>query len=516
MADINIGQKIWSMADVLRDAGIKADQYLDQITLLLFVKMVGEMSSLPDAVKSKTEWGNIDLPEGYSWAQLKNKKGAELLEYYSDMLKTFGNPTKTKGMLYEIYSGSENKISNSALLASVINKIDEINWSSQSDDVKGDIYESLLQRTGKDTKSGAGQYFTPRELINTIVKCVNPKPGKTIADPCCGTGGFLISANAHILKNSNLSSEQLKTLQNSTFSGGELVRDTYRLCLMNMLLHKIGSPNGVPPIKQQDSLANQPSTFVDYVLTNPPFGVKTAQKVEKAVKNKKTGEVELRVEAERDIYNRDDFFVNTSNKQLNFVMHIMSMLKVGGTGAVVLPDNVLTDDNGGAKIRERLLKNYDLHTILRLPSGIFYAQGVKANVLFFEKRPASTQVETKEVWVYDYRTNIHHTLKQNPLAEEHLQDFVQCYNPANRHERTETYNAETNPEGRWRKFSYDDIAKRKGFDLDLKWVTPESDFDETLSIADVVKGLDYSRIQMNASIDKIKTLLADVVELSNS
>ena len=511
---VNIGQKIWSMADVLRDAGVGADAYLDQITLLLFVKMVNEQASLPKAFRQNTDWGKIELPDGYTWNKLVSLKGEDLLTYYAEMLKTFGNPNKTKGTLLEIYRGAENKIRNASLLESVIKKIDEQQWSALGVDVKGEIYESLLQRNGEDVKSGAGQYFTPRPLISTIVKCVNPQPDKKIADPCCGTGGFIITANKYIQENNKkLTDKQKQYLQCEAFSGGELVPDTYRLCLMNMILHGIGKVDSEPTIKNQDSLANQPSTKVDYVLTNPPFGKKTAKKVEKTVKNKKTGVEETRVAKEKDYYVRDDFFATTANKQFNFVMHIMSMLKVGGTAGIVLPDNVLSSgtDKAGTEIRRKLLKEFDLHTILRLPTGIFYAKGIKANVLFFEKRPASNTVQTKEVWVYDYRTNIHHTLVQNPMKEEHLKKFIECYNPKNRHERKELYNVETAPEARWRKFTYEEIEKRNDFDLDLKWLTPDSEFDDSLTISEVVQGMDNDKAIIVDSVDKIKSLLGDLL-----
>lgn len=488
MAESQISNKIWNIAGVLRDGGVSYGDYLEQITFLLFLKMVDENKKMADIDPELQMFSmeGMDMPENFDWTQLATLQGEDLIKYYEKLLSDL---SKRKGMIGEIYRGARNKVEKASLLKKVVDMIDAVDWSSQSEDVKGDIYESLLQRIAQDTKSGAGQYFTPRALINVIVKCVNPKftEDTRIADPCCGSGGFLLAARKFC---GNVQSERLnKALQESVFRGTEYVESTYRMCLMNLLLHGIGTFNGVPPIKCQDSLAHAPGDgdLCNYILTNPPFGKKSSQTIE-VEKVDKDGNTITVLEKEKDSYTRQDFIATTSNKQLNFVQHIKSMLKVGGQAAVVLPDNVLFEGNAGEVIRQNLLKTCDLHTILRLPSGIFYAQGVKANVLFFEKRPTSDTVHTKEVWVYDYRTNIHHTLKQNPLKESDLDDFVACYNPEDRHKRTETYNAESNPEGRWRKFTYNEILEQNKTSLHISWIK-DYDEDNDLSIEELFEAI---------------------------
>lgn len=475
MADSQISNRIWNIAGVLRDGGVSYGDYLEQITFLLFLKMVDENIKLARISPELPMFSisGMDLPANFDWNQLASLQGEDLITHYEKLLTDL---SKRKGMIGEIYRGARNKVEKASLLKKVIDMIGSINWSEQSEDVKGDIYESLLQRIAQDTKSGAGQYFTPRPLINVIVKCVNPhfSEDTKIADPCCGSGGFLLAARKYI---GNTQSEKLnKALQESVFHGTEYVESTYRMCLMNLLLHGIGTFNGVPPIKCQDSLAHSPGEgeLCNYVLTNPPFGKKSSQTVEVEKKDKE-GKTVTVLEKEKDSYTRQDFIVTTNNKQLNFVQHIKSMLKVGGQAAIVLPDNVLFEGNAGEVIRQNLLKTCDLHTILRLPAGLFYAQSVKANVLFFEKRPVSNTIHTKEIWVYDYRTNIHHTLKQNPLKESDLDDFVACYNPKDRHKRTETYNAENNPDGRWRKYSYEEIIARDKTSLNFSWIKSEDE-----------------------------------------
>jgi len=329
-------------------------------------------------------------------------------------------------------------------LYKLIQLIDAENWVGMGVKDKGDIYEGILKKNAEDTKSGAGQYFTPRELISAMVECVRPEPKKTIADPACGTGGFFLGAY-DFLASQDLDKSEREFLKSNTFYGNEIVANTRRLCLMNLFLHGIGDISAKESfISSEDALLSTPKTTFDYVLANPPFGKKSSMTI-----TNEDGE------EEKDdlIYNRQDFIVTTSNKQLNFLQHIMSMLNTTGKAAVVLPDNVLFEGGVGEKVRQALLQKTDLHTILRLPTGIFYAHGVKANVLFFDGKPASKNAWTKEIWVYDYRTNVHHTLKKNPLNIESLRDFITCYNPKNRHKRKETW-SESNPEGRWRKFEY--------------------------------------------------------------
>jgi type I restriction enzyme M protein len=346
----------------------------------------------------------------------------------------------------------------------VIDLISKENWTLVGADVKGDIYEGLLEKNAADTKSGAGQYFTPRALIRAMVECLTPKPGKTIHDPSCGTGGFFLAAYDYITSHHQLDRDQKHFLKNSTFSGNEIVASTRRLCLMNMFLHNIGEIDGDTFISPNDALIADEGIRVDYVLANPPFGKKSSMTI-----TNEEGEQE-----KQDLsYNRQDFWASTSNKQLNFLQHIRSLMKINGEAAVVLPDNVLFEGGAGETVRKELLKTTDLHTILRLPTGIFYAHGVKANVLFFENKPASKEPWTKEVWIYDYRTNIHHTLKKGTMKLEDLQDFINCYNPSNRHKRTETF-SESNPDGRWRKFSYEEIINRDKTNLDIFWLKDKS------------------------------------------
>ena len=333
-------------------------------------------------------------------------------------------------------------------------------------DIKGDIYEGILEKNAEDTKSGAGQYFTPRSLIHAMVECIRPEPNKTIADPACGTGGFFLSAYDYLVENNQLDKDQKTFLKHKTFHGNEIVPGTRRLCLMNMFLHNIGEIDGeTVAVSPNDSLISPPSTFVDYVLANPPFGKKSSMSF-----TNEAGEQEK----EDLTYNRQDFWATTSNKQLNFLQHICSMLKTTGQAAVVVPDNVLFEGGAGETIRKKLLENTQLHTILRLPTGIFYAQGVKANVLFFDNQVASPNPWTKEIWYYDYRTNIHHTLKKKPMKLDDLQDFIKCYNPENRHKRKETWNEKTAPDGRWRKFTYKEITKRDKTSLDIFWLKDKS------------------------------------------
>ncbi|MDY6397995.1 MAG: class I SAM-dependent DNA methyltransferase [Treponema sp.] len=447
--------KVWSMCNPLRDAGVSYGDYLEQLTYLIFLKMDDEFSKPPFKRAS-------GIPEGFRWQDIKNLKGSELEEKYKDILEKLSGQS---GIIGKIFSKATNKINNATILFKVVQMIDKENWSAMSSDVKGEIYEGLLQKNAEDIKSGAGQYFTPRPVIRAMVKCLHPEPNKTIADPCCGSGGFFLAAHDYISKNYNLDKDQKLFLKNETFYGNELVATTFKMCLMNLYLHNIGDIySDKIPVQQGDSLLQLPSWRVDYVLTNPPFGKKSSISF-----TNEDGE-----EEEEDlVYNRSDFWATSSNKQLNFVQHINSILNNSGKAAVVVPDNVLFEGGAGEVVRSKLLRTTDFHTLLRLPTGIFYKPGVKANVIFFDKKPASDKIQTKEIWIYDFRTNIHFTLKQNPLTDEALDDFIKCYNPTNRYERKETW-SEKNPEGRWRKFSYDEIAKRDKQSLDIFWLKDKS------------------------------------------
>ncbi len=453
----SIVSKVWSFCTTLRDDGVGYGDYLEQLTYLIFLKMADEYSKPPYN-------RDVGIPAEYNWQSLKSKKGAALEGHYITLLRELS--TK-KGMLGQIFTKSQNKIQDPAKLFRLIDMIDGTEWVTMGADTKGDIYEGLLEKNAEDTKSGAGQYFTPRALIKAMVECVRPEPGKTIADPACGTGGFFLTAYDFITNPDNyaLDKDQKAFLKHDTFAGNEIVANTRRLCLMNMFLHNIGEIDGESMVSPNDALVADGGQHFDYVLANPPFGKKSSMSF--------TNE-----EGEQDredlTYNRQDFWATTSNKQLNFVQHIRTMLKTTGRAAVVVPDNVLFEGGAGETIRRKLLENTDLHTILRLPTGIFYAHGVKANVIFFDNREASPSPWTKEVWYYDYRTNIHHTLKKKPLRFEDLAEFIECYNPKNRHERKATWDEEKNPDGRWRKFSYEELMARDKTSLDLFWLKDKS------------------------------------------
>ncbi len=453
----SIISKVWSFCNTLRDDGVGYGDYLEQLTFLLFLKMAHEFSRPP--------WNRkLPIPQEYSWESLTGRRGAELEVHYTTLLRELSH---AKGVLGQIFFKSQNKIQDPAKLFKLVDMIDKEQWSTMGADIKGKIYEGLLEKNAEDTKSGAGQYFTPRALIRAMVECVRPQPMKTIADPACGTGGFFLAAYDFIANPANfsLTSDQKKFLKHETFFGNEIVAGTRRMALMNLFLHNIGDFESDSFISPADALISDTGLRVDYVLANPPFGKKSSMTF--------TNE-EGEQDSEDLTYNRQDFWVTTSNKQLNFVQHIRTLLKSDGHAAVVLPDNVLFEGGAGETVRKKLMETTSLHTILRLPTGVFYKQGVKANVLFFDNHPAARTPWTKEVWIYDFRTNIHFTLKKNPLKFEDLKDFITCYNPANINRRNETWHPETNPEGRWRRFSYEDILARDKTSLDITWIKDKS------------------------------------------
>lgn len=461
--------KVWSFCNTLRDDGVGYGDYLEQLTYLLFLKMADEFSKPPYNRK-------LPIPKQYNWESLTREKGEDLETHYSNLLRELA---KEKGILGQIFTKSQNKIQDPAKLYKLIRMIDDEQWSTMGADVKGQIYEGLLEKNAEDTKSGAGQYFTPRALIKAMVECMQPQPMKTIADPACGTGGFFLAAYDYIAKQ-NLDKEQKQFLKFKTFFGNEIVPSTRRMALMNLFLHNIGDIDSENFISPTDALIADSGLRADYVLANPPFGRKSSM-----TSTNDEGEQET----EDLTYNRQDFWESTSNKQLNFVQHIRTILKSSGQAAVVVPDNVLFEGGAGETIRKKLMETTDLHTILRLPTGIFYKPGVKANVFFFDNKPAAKEHWTKEVWFYDFRTNIHFTLKKNPMKLDDLKDFISCYNPNNRHKRKETYNAETNSEGRWRKFSYDEIIARDKTSLDITWIKDKSLADlDNLPDPDVLAG----------------------------
>lgn len=475
MTTNQIVSKVWSYCNVLLDDGVSYLDYLEQLTFLLFLKMADEYSKPPHNRK-------IGIPPKYNWESLVNKKGDELDKHYANLLKELGTQ---KGMIGQIFVKAQNKISDPARLSKLISMIDEYKWVVLGADVKGEIYEGLLSKNAEEGGKGAGQYFTPRALIKAMVYCVQPQPKMKIHDPSCGTGGFFLAAYDFISE-FNLDKSEKAFLKMNTFSGNEIVASTRRLCLMNLFLHNIGEMTQDEVfISSTDSLISDGSERYDYVLANPPFGKKSSMTI-----TNEAGEQEK----EELTYNRQDFWVTTSNKQLNFLQHIKTILKTTGQAAVVLPDNVLFEGGAGETIRRKLLETTELHTILRLPTGLFYAQGVKANVLFFDNRPAAKEAQTKDVWFYDYRTNIRHTLKTNPLKFDDLKEFIKCYNPENRTKRKETW-SEKNPEGRWKKFSYKELVERDKCSLDIFWLKDDSltDLDnlpEPQELADeIVAGL---------------------------
>jgi type I restriction enzyme M protein len=439
-------QKFWAFCNTLRDDGVGYGDYLEQLTFLLFLKLAQEYAQAP--YKRDTH-----IPKGYDWQSLKEKKVTGVEAHYLKILQKLG---KEPGMLGAIFFKAQNKIQDPAKLLRLIQLIDAEEWISLGADTKGDLYEGLLQKNAEDTKSGAGQYFTPRPLIEAMVACVRPKPMKTIADPACGTGGYFLGVY-NWLKGNKLNKKQSEFLRHKTFFGNEIVASTRRMCLMNLFLHDIGELDGEPTVERADALLAPPSKRFDYVLANPPFGKKSSMTI--------TNE-EGEEEKDALTYERQDFWETTSNKQLNFVQHICTIMKDNGQAAVVLPDNVLFEGGAGEKIRRKLLETCNVHTLLRLPTGIFYANGVKANVVFFDKKPIDGKVHTKGVWVYDLRTNKRFTLKTRPLKTNDMQDFIACYNTENRHERIETE--------RFRYFPYEIIIARDKASLDIFWLRDDS------------------------------------------
>jgi type I restriction enzyme M protein len=452
-------KKLWSYCNVLRDDGLSYQDYLEQLTFLLFLKMADERAELMD--------GEHPVPAGLRWSDLSapSMEGVKLEEHYRYTLRLLG---QSGGMLGLIFRKAQNKIQDPAKLRQlIVELIGKETWLSLKADVKGDAYEGLLERNAQDIKSGAGQYFTPRAVIDTVIDCIRPRPDEVLIDPACGTGGFLLSA-AHYLSGSyDLDKGQKIHLRYDALRGVELVDGVARLCAMNLFLHGIGPADDErePPIAGgEDSLRNQPSAAYDVVVTNPPFGKKSSITV--VNEEGETGKQSI-------TYNRPDFWTTTTNKQLNFLQHVRSLLKINGRAAIVVPDNVLFEGGAGETVRRKLMKECDLHTILRLPTGIFYAQGVKANVLFFDRKDAREKPWTDLVWFYDLRTNKHFTLKQSRMTRSDLDELVELYRADNRHKRQPTWTEES-PEGRWRAYSYEEIIARDKASLDIFWLRDES------------------------------------------
>ena len=484
--------KLWNYCDVLRDDGVSTIDYVEQLTFLLFLKMGHERAtrnSFPDLALRQV---------GDAWQSLLDLDGRELEDEYNHLLRRFGEGQDTLGV---IFRKAQNRIQDPAKLKKLIaDLIDKENWSSQGVDVKGEAYEELLAKGAEDVKSGAGQYFTPRELIAAIVDCIQPRPDDRICDPACGTGGFLLAAYNYIelQYGDDLTPEERDGLAGGRIRGIELVDGTARLAAMNMLLHGIGKPNGRSLIEVRDALAEAPDKFPSVVLANPPFGRKSSITI--VGEDGRGGRDDIE-------YARQDFWVTTKNKQLNFLQHIASMLGVPGRAAVVLPDNVLFEAGAGEVIRRRLIKQFDVHTLLRLPTGIFYKPGVKANVLFFDKKPGLPGAHrTSTLWVYDFRTGQHFTLKQNRLTRAHLDDFVKCYRPG------EPCNTRIETE-RFKPFSYDELIVLDKVNLDITWLKDPSleDADSFLSPAIIAREIVED---LTATLAEF-TSIAETLEQSN-
>lgn len=464
----SLTKKVWNLATTLSGQGIGYTDYVTQLTYLLFLKMDAENEKLFEETSS--------IPEGYRWSNLIELDGLDLIDQYEKTLKIL---SEQDNLIGTIFTKTQNKIDKPVYLKKVISMIDEEQWLVMDGDVKGAIYEGILEKNGQDKKSGAGQYFTPRPLIQAIVDCVQPKIGETVCDPACGTGGFLLAAY-DCMKQQSQDKDKREFLNNKALHGVDNTPLVVTLASMNLYLHGIGTDRS--PIACEDSLEKEPDTLVDVILANPPFGTRPA------------GSVDI---------NRPDFYVETKNNQLNFLQHIMLMLKAGGRAAVVLPDNVLFEGGAGETIRKKLLSDFNLHTILRLPTGIFYAQGVKANVLFFVKGQP-----TKDIWFYDYRTDVKHTLATNKLRRHHLDDFVASYtaNP-----RVETYKKDTARDGRWRKYTVEDIIARDKTSLDITWVKAGGE-EEQFTLDELMTNITTQASNISKAVAELQKLMEGIKE----
>lgn len=463
--------KVWKMADVLAAHGIGNSDYLTQLTYLLFLKMDQERVDVFEEESA--------IPVGYRWKDLIKEEGEDLLRQYEH---TLAELKKQDNLIGTIFTQAQNKITQPVYLRKVISMIDEQQWLIMSGDVKGAIYEGILEKVGQDTKSGTGEYFTPRALISAMVDVINPKITETVCDPACGTGGFLMAAYDY-MKGQSYDSRKLEFLNNEALHGTDITPLVVTLGSMNLYLHGIGKDSS--PITCADSLEKQPEKLFDVILANPPFGARPS------------GAVAI---------DRPDFYATTSNNQLNFLQHMMRLLKEGGRAAIVLPDNVLFEDHAGKIIRKKLLTEFNLHTILRMPTGIFYKPGVKTNVLFFTKGQPTT-----DVWYYDYRTNIHHTLKQKPMQRTDLEDFVRCYHKEDITQRQETYNAETNPNGRWRKYSAQEFLNTDKIGMDITWIKTETN-EEDLSLTELLTNIQEKSNKIADAVNQLQQLLSNITE----
>lgn len=460
-------KKVGDIANVLAAAGVGYTDYLTQLTYILFLKM--------DAEKEELGLGS-SLPEGCKWNDIVELSGDDLIDKYEEILKDL---SKVEGLIGTIFTKASNKINSPVHLAKVLQMVGNENWYMMEGDFKGAIYEAILEKNGQDKKSGAGQYFTPRALIKAMVEVTAPKITETVADPACGTGGFLLAAFEHMKPQSKEISKQ-NFLKNNALFGADNTALVVTLASMNLYLHDIGTDKS--PIICQDSLLDTSDRMFDVILANPPFGTRPQGSVA--------------VDSARPE------FIKTSDNQVNFLQHIMSIVKTGGRVAVVLPDNVLTDGNATAKVREKLLEDFNLHTILRLPTGIFYANGVKTNVLFFEKGE-----KTKDIWVYDYRTGIKHTMATKPMTRADLDDFVNCYCSGHMGDRKATY-SEENPNGRWRKFAEEEIYSRDQLKLDFKWLDLTEKDDRT--VTELLSEMQDKATAISDAVSKLQEILGGI------
>lgn len=460
-------KKVWDIAGVMAAAGVGFTDYITQFTYILFLKMDDEKEALGLG---------SSIPDGCKWKDIVALNGTDLVDKYEEILSELA---KDSGLIGTIFTKASNKIDSPVHLAKIIEMVSNENWYMMEGDFKGAIYESILEKNGQDKKSGAGQYFTPRPLIKAIVDVIDPKIGETVADPACGTGGFLLSAFEHMKPQSKEISKQ-RFLKNNALFGADNTPLVVTLASMNLYLHDIGTANS--PIVCQDSLIDKSERMYDVILANPPFGTRPQGSV--------------------SVHDNRPEFIKTSDNQVNFLQHIMSIVKTGGRVGVVLPDNVLTDGNATAKVREKLLKDFNLHTILRLPTGIFYANGVKTNVLFFEKGKP-----TKDIWVYDYRTGIKHTLVTKPLRREHLDDFVNCYCSGHMEDRKETYSKD-NPNGRWKRFTEKEVYSSEQLKLDFKWLDLTEKDDRT--ITELLSEMQQKAAAISDAVSKLQEILGGI------
>lgn len=476
MTNQEIISKLWNLCNVLRDDGITYHQYVTELTYILFLKMAKE-----------TGYEN-QFPGKYRWDELKAKSGVELKKFYKELLTNLGD--NCTGRIREIYQGASTNIDEPKNLEKIILTIDGLDWFSAREEGLGNLYEGLLEKNANEKKSGAGQYFTPRVLIDVMTKLMKPQPGERCNDPACGTFGFMIAAHQYVSDHTDrffdLDADKAEFEKKEAFTGCELVHDTHRLALMNAMLHGIDGK-----ITFGDTLSNVGQSMKDYdlVLTNPPFGTKRGG--ERAT--------------------RDDFTFQTSNKQLNFLQHIYRSLKTDGKAraAVVLPDNVLFAADDGERIRKDLMEKCNLHTILRLPTGIFYAKGVKTNVLFFT-RGKKDKGNTKEIWIYDLRSDMPSFGKTNPLKAEHFTDFIKCYADGDLTKRKETY-SEKNPNGRWRRFSIEEIVARDKTSLDITWMKDSSTVDNR-TLGELLTEIKEKSANIANAVAELEKLIGNVEE----